>query len=294
MGRSFVQDICVCNDRIYCLHADIDRKWSVTTTTVEGVVLWSCDLPNGIYGSIGIEAERVLLHAFHYFTRPKPVNLNCLIEVEPDGNVAIVHSFGNQFGGTVVFLRDSKLLRIQSDSIDIWHLRHSTSSPKIPSNLGKLRSKPNIDLLSKSVAITRKDGTKITVIDKESGMVKEHVIAEPHITAAVAAYEERQTERSGFPVVLPATGSDGEGSLSAIVLPSSRQAFQCVRLSSNGLGSAWVALRIQDYGEAATPAIPIKMLFIGEETGIVKSDGSVVWYRCGAENRTHDSVGVLS
>lgn len=280
----FIQDVFFWNDVIYCLYTNAaTRYWGVAASSPEGAIAWQQDLPHGVYLGLGIQANTVLVHALTYYDRPNHTQPNCVLRLDGAGHLEVAGQMGTGAVGRLHFAGDSSLIlvQVQSGDVEIWNLDSSGLKRTGAASLSGTPLSCNIDLLANGLlALTRKDGSSLAAVSLPSGNLEEHAIQVPEVISAVTQYQNESNSSRGNPVVIPATGSDRNGSLYALLLPSSASAIQTVKLSSNGQGSAWLSFQLA-HRDAGASRIPMRLVMRPTEVGMIYTDGAVAWYTIG-------------
>jgi hypothetical protein len=182
---------------------------------------------------------------------------------------------GTSFKGQLVFAGDSTFVRMDNAAVDVWRLSGSAIGGGQTHALQPCPVVPNFDLLSTATAVlTCSEGSTIATVDLVSGAVETHAINSAEVKAGIAAYQSRTASNPamGHPGVIPATGSDGAGSIYGMVLPAQPSCVPVVKFDEGGNGSLWKSVQVGS-------KVPVrKLLLFPGEIGLAFADGSVSWY----------------
>jgi hypothetical protein len=274
-----IQDLLLWDNLIYCLYFSLaDRRSGFSVTKSDGSSLWECELPAGKYLGIGLQGRNVVLTALTFQDSTGRNQANCVVRLDPTGATELVQSLGPSLNGRFAFAGDSTFVRVDNSSVDVWRL--NGSAPEKHGQTDALPSQavvPHVDLLSSgTAALTWPDGSAIAIVDLGSGGVVTHAINSPEVRAGIASYRSRMASDSAMdrthPGVIPATGSDGAGSIYGMVLPALPTSVPIDKFDETGNGTLWKSIRISP----KTPAR--KLLLLPGEFGVAFADGSVSWY----------------
>lgn len=268
-----VQNVLVWNGLIYSLYLDRAKQYSgFSATDRAGKVLWQTDLPKGKYVSVGIHSGSVILTALE-FGEVTPRTMNCLVRLDPTGATSVIYTQSLGFNGPLICAGESTFLCIKPGIIELWRLTGSDFIRSVEISTNAVLQTPHIDNLSSTLAaVTAMDGSTLMTLDLQSGAVNEFSINAPEVASAISSYQAKMQPHSGHPVVIAATGSDGNGSLYALVLPSPMNSVSGLKIDGAGNGSAWGSF------EFLKKVAPIKLGCFENEVCVLCASGDALWY----------------
>lgn len=270
-----IQDIVFREGVLYCLYTSRrDRSWAVSATTPEGSRLWQATLPGGVYLGLGTQSRSILVHALSYSDAPGHFQPNCVLRLDPSIGATLLSVLPAGESTRFYFAGESFLVRLAAAQLEVWATENSTLGLVARSRVASFSSLPHVDLLAADgIVLTGRDGITVATISIPSAVARENRIQVPEIAAAVAQYQARTNPGAGNPVVIPATTTDQNGVIHALVLPSPRGVLQAVRFSTEGAGSAWFSFQATRERQ-----VPLKLVLAQSQIGMVYPDGVVSWY----------------
>lgn len=276
--NSILQDLVVENSLAYSLvRSRTGRQWMVNVSTLGGEVVSEFRLPDGTYLSLGLDGNAVWVHALTYNDDQAVARPHTILRFE-GGKGESVASLGTSFNGRFRYAGQSRLFHVHENSVNLWILDETGARSRGVGRVLPFRSPGHIDLLTSDLAaLVPADGSLLVTVELADGASRDVPLALPEIENARAHYASQSSSGRGEPVVISATGSDRNGTLYALVLPSPRDAVKIVKIDQSGKGAGSLALQFPPR-QGPMAASPMRLILQGAELGVVHSDGLINWY----------------
>ncbi len=232
-------------------------SWQIIQTDPEAVI----PLPPGIYTALGLTSTGLYVRAQRCAGHP----VNSILRVSPGGDPEFIGKLPLSATYEPVFFHRGQVLQSDAYSLHVSDLS--------PAGIGRARDYSanlpysNYDTLSAQALFTAFDGSTLTTFDLSARSLTSAPITLP------GPKPEPSAPGQAMNLALPATGTDPEGNLYAILLPSPRSAVRCIRIASDGTAALWATLEIPK----VSPGFR-KLIFTGGDLAVVFAGGQIAWY----------------
>ncbi|MBI4890308.1 MAG: hypothetical protein HY821_06760 [Acidobacteria bacterium] len=234
------------------------NSWQIHRTNPDSII----PLPAGQYTTLGLTPTGLYVRARRSTGQP----VNSILRITPGAAPEFIGHLPLSAAYEPVFFHRTQVLQSDPYSLHVSGLS--------PAGIGRARDyTANIphcsyDILPTQALFTAFDGSSLTTFDLDTRTVSTAPIALP------GPKPEPSTSSYVMSVVVPATGTDAEGNLYAIVLPSPRAAVRCVKIAPDGAASLWATLEVPPSAKGFK-----KLLFQnGNSFAVVFANGSIASY----------------
>ena len=263
-----------------------NSDFAVTAASAGGKLLWSHQLPKGLYISLGTHQGSIVIFALNYMpaaaTRPRaPVLLldpktGDLTEAGLNDGAAMFHYAGQ-----------STFFRIASGSGQVWTLSDNglvQQASGITSATIEKKFSLKAFVGPGNMAVVDAVGSSVALVSLTSGAVRDSALASDVVSDvraesdALFARVGNRNLRYATRVFISAIGGDDTGAVYATVVGRTGGVNPVIRIDENGMASTLgnILLPVNENGSHMMPA---GLVVWQRELAVIGAAGQIAWYQ---------------